>query len=72
MKAKDNKIITGRRDALKLLGLGSASIFMGEFGRIPSVDMYETPVRGCQNEKHIHQHQDEQVLHLQTEPIAGQ
>lgn len=43
MKTKENQLITGRRNALKILGLGSAALFMGEFGKIPSVDMFEIP-----------------------------
>jgi uncharacterized protein (DUF362 family) len=41
MKTKENQLITGRRDMLKMLGFGSAALFMGEFGMIPSVDMYD-------------------------------
>jgi len=43
MKSKENQLITGRRDMLKMLGLGSAALFMGEIGMIPSVDMFENP-----------------------------
>ena len=43
MKPKENQLITGRREALKILGLGSAAYFMNGFGRIPSVDMFEVP-----------------------------
>jgi uncharacterized protein (DUF362 family) len=43
MKSKENQLITGRRDMLKMLGFGSAALFMGEIGMIPSVDMFENP-----------------------------
>jgi hypothetical protein len=42
MKHKENQFVTGRRDALKMFGLGSAALMMGEFGKIPSVDMFES------------------------------
>ena len=43
MKTKENQLITGRRDMLKMLGFGSAALFMGELGMIPSVDMLDDP-----------------------------
>ena len=49
MKHKENQFVTGRRDALKMFGLGSAALMMGEFGRIPSVDMFETPEMAVKN-----------------------
>ena len=36
MKSKDDKLKTGRRDALKTLGLGSAALFSGGIGNITS------------------------------------
>lgn len=43
MKSKEDQLVTSRREMLKLVGIGSASIFLGEFGRIPSVDMFDNP-----------------------------
>ena len=43
MKTKENQLITGRRDMLKMLGFGSAALFMGELGMIPSVDLLDNP-----------------------------
>ena len=34
MKTKKEKLVTGRRDALKTLGLGSAALLSGGFGNI--------------------------------------
>ena len=34
MKPIKNQLITGRRDALRLLGLGSAALFTGGLGNI--------------------------------------
>jgi uncharacterized protein (DUF362 family) len=38
MKTKENQLTTGRREALKVLGLGSAALFLGGFRNIPSTD----------------------------------
>jgi len=43
MKTKEDQFITGRREMLKMMGFGSAALLMGEFGRIPSVDMLDKP-----------------------------
>jgi len=41
MKTKENQLVTGRREALKIFGLGSAALLMGDLGRIPSIATYE-------------------------------
>jgi uncharacterized protein (DUF362 family) len=40
MKKNEDQLITGRRDMLKLIGLGSVSMLMGNLGFIPSVDKF--------------------------------
>jgi uncharacterized protein (DUF362 family) len=42
MKTKDDQLITSRREALKMFGLGSAALLSGGFGKIPSIDTYES------------------------------
>ena len=36
MKKNENKLVTGRRDALKMLGLGSAAMITGGFRKVSS------------------------------------
>jgi hypothetical protein len=36
MKKKEKQLLTGRRDAIKMFGLGSAAIFSGSLGNISS------------------------------------
>ncbi len=44
MKKNEDHFTASRRDMLKLIGLGSASMLMGNFGFIPSVDKLEAAV----------------------------
>jgi uncharacterized protein (DUF362 family) len=41
MKPADDKLTIGRRNALKILGAGSAALFAGGFGNIPSAESLE-------------------------------
>ena len=43
MKTKETQLITGRREALKLFGLGTAALLSGGFGKIPSIDIFDSP-----------------------------
>ena len=41
MKKNEDQFTTSRRDMLKYIGLGSATMLLGNFGFIPSVDKFE-------------------------------
>jgi uncharacterized protein (DUF362 family) len=41
MKTTENQLLIGRRNALKILGVGSAALFTGAFGAIPSAEAME-------------------------------
>ncbi len=43
MKKNEDQLITGRREMLKFIGLGSAAMLMGNFGYIPSSDKFDNP-----------------------------
>ena len=43
MKKNEDQLITGRREMLKFIGLGSAAMLMGNFGYIPSSDKFDYP-----------------------------
>ncbi len=50
MKKNEDQFTTSRRDMLKYIGLGSATMLMGNFGFIPSVDKFEDLTRPVQRQ----------------------